>query len=117
MIDEMRQIAEGLPLQPASVVIFGSFARGQAVGESDIDTLLVRPLGIDEIDERWSSTVQQWIDHMETTSGNSVEVLEVGEADIPARLSSKRSVWQEIRRDGLVVRGLSLESLQIVTHE
>jgi len=112
MIEKMRQIAEGLPLEPASVVVFGSFARGDADEESDIETLLVRPLGIDDSDETWSSAVQQWIDQVANVSGNNVEVLEVAEPDVPARLASKRSVWQQIRRDGLVVSGSSLESFQ-----
>lgn len=116
MIEEMRQIAEGLPLEPASVIVFGSFARGQADEESDIDTLLVRPFGVDESDERWSSTVQQWIDQVANVSGNRVEVLEVGIAEAAARLNSKRSVWQDIRREGLVVNGSSLESLESLTN-
>lgn len=116
MIEEMRSIAEGLPTEPTAVILFGSFARAQANEESDIDTLLVRPLGVDESDEAWSSTVQQWIEQVAEVSGNRVEVLEVGEADIPARLNSRRSVWQDIRRDGLVVYGPSLESLESVTH-
>lgn len=116
MIEEMRQIAEGLPLAPVSVVVFGSFARGDAEEESDIDTLMVRPLGIDDSDQGWSSTVQQWIDQVASVSGNSVEVLEVGEADLPARLASKRTVWLEIGRDGIVIHGSSLESLEPAAH-
>ncbi len=113
MIEELRRIAEELPLSPASVVVFGSFALGQADEQSDIDTLLIRPRGIDESDERWSSTVQQWIDHAANVSGNTVEVLEVAEAEVPARLNGNRSVWHDIRREGLVVYGPDLDSFQV----
>jgi predicted nucleotidyltransferase len=111
MLDEMRQIAEGLPHTPASVVVFGSFARGQAEPESDIDTLLVRPQGIEETDEVWEVTVRQWIDQLAAVSGNRVDVLEVAAAEVKARLSSTQTVWQEIRREGILIIGSPLESI------
>jgi len=110
MIRQMRQIAESLPVAPASVVVFGSFARGQADTQSDIDTLIVRPSSVNEADEAWSAAVQQWIDRVSDVSGNRVEVLEVDENDVPTRLDSGRSVWQNIRRDGLIIHGAPLNS-------
>jgi len=116
MIQEMRQLAESLPIPPASVVIFGSFARGQADAEGDIDTLIVRPSGISESDEAWSATVQQWIDRVGEASGNRVEVLEVDQDEVTERLDGGRSVWQEIKRNGLIIFGTPLESFTSVTH-
>lgn len=107
MIEEMGHIAEGLPLSPASVIVFGSFARGGADAESDIDTLLVRPTGSD--DDSWSATVQQWIAQVGEVSGNRVEILEADEDEMPARLDRGGSVWQDIGRDGLVIHGRPLD--------
>lgn len=109
MIHEMRRIAEGLPVSPASVIIFGSFARGEADAESDIDTLLVRPSGVGESDEAWAASVQQWMDRVGGVSGNRVEVLEANEDEVPARLDRGGSVWQDIERDGLIIHGISLD--------
>jgi predicted nucleotidyltransferase len=109
-IQEMRQIAEELPVPPASAIIFGSFARGEADAESDIDALLVRPRGIDEADEAWSASVQQWIDRVGEMSGNRVEVLRANEDEVPARLERGGSIWQDIERDGLLVHGKALDS-------
>jgi predicted nucleotidyltransferase len=114
MIQEMRQIAEGLPVSPASVIIFGSFARGEADADSDIDTLLVRPSGIGESDEAWYASVQQWIDRVGEVSGNRVEVLEASEDEVPARLDRGGSVWQDIERDGLIIHGTSLVTYRSV---
>ncbi|HEX6299608.1 MAG TPA: nucleotidyltransferase domain-containing protein [Acidimicrobiia bacterium] len=116
MIHEMRQIAEGLPVAPASVIIFGSFARGEADAESDIDTLLVRPTRIDESNESWSASVQQWIERVGEVSGNRVEVLETDEDDVPARLDREGSVWQDIERDGLIIHGPPLDSFRSLSH-
>jgi predicted nucleotidyltransferase len=114
MIQEMRQIAESLPVSPASVIIFGSFARGEADAKSDIDALMIRPSGVDESDEAWSASVQHWVDRVGEVSGNRVEVLEADEDDVPARLDRGGSVWQDIERDGLIVLGRSLDSFRSV---
>jgi predicted nucleotidyltransferase len=116
MIQEMREIAEGLPISPTSVIIFGSFARGEADADSDVDTLLVRPSGVSESDDAWYASVQQWIDRVGEVSGNRVEVLEADEDDVPARLASERSVWQDIERDGLIIHGRAVDSFRSVSH-
>ena len=115
MIEEMRPIAEGLAIPAASVIVFGSFARGQADAESDIDTLMIRPRGISELDEAWSASVQQWIDRVGEVSGNRVEVLEADEDEVPARLDRGGSVWRDIERDGLIIYGTPLDSYRSVS--
>jgi predicted nucleotidyltransferase len=115
MIQKMREIAEGLPISPTSVIIFGSFARAEADADSDIDTLLVRPGGVSESDDAWYASVRQWIDRVGEVSGNRVEVLEVDEDEVPARLRSGRSVWQDIERDGLIIHGRAVDSFKSVS--
>lgn len=112
MIRHMRQIAEELPVPPASVIIFGSFARGQADADSDIDTVMIRPTSVSESDEAWSSSVQQWIARVGDVSGNRVEVLEADEDDVSARLNRGGNVWQDIERDGLTICGRTLDSFR-----
>ena len=113
MIEEMRHIAESLPLSPASVIVFGSFARGEADAESDIDTLLIRPTGVD--DDSWSASVQQWIEQVGEVSGNRVEVLETDEDEMPARIDRGGSVWKNIDRDGVVIHGRALVGYRSAT--
>lgn len=112
LIGEMTRFAAELPVVPVSAIVFGSFARGEADMGSDIDTVLVRPNGIDESDELWSESVEQWRASVRRASGNRVEVLEVGSDEVAALLSGRRQVWRDIRRDGLVVQGLSLAELE-----
>lgn len=115
MIQKMREIAEGMPIAPTYVTIFGSFARGKADTDSEIDTLLVRPSGISESDDAWYTSVRQWIDRVGEVSRKRVEVLEVDEDDVPARLRSGRNVWQDIERDGLIIHGRAVDSFQSVS--
>jgi len=111
LLEEMGHAAAGLPVAPASVIVFGSFSRGEADAESDIDVVMVRPPGAAEDEEEWWSSIQQWTDTVCRASGNRVEVLEVGADEVAALLGSGRRVWRDIRRGGLVVHGLGLEEL------
>jgi predicted nucleotidyltransferase len=113
MIEEMGRVAADLPVAPVSVIVFGSFTRGEADVQSDIDTVLIRPADLDESDEAWSASVEQWRATVRRVSGNLVEVLEAGSDEIAAHLNSKRQIWRDIRRDGLVVYGLSVAELEV----
>ena len=48
---------------------------------------------------------------VQAITGNPVDVLEVGADEAAVRLASGRPVWRDIRRDGRVVHGLSLDEL------
>jgi len=96
---------------PVSVIVSGSFARGEADEESDIDTVLVRPAHVDESHEAWSASVEQWRSQIHRISGNPAEVLEIGPPEIGARLSSRAPVWRDGRREGIVVQGLAIDEL------
>ena len=111
MLEAMERIADDLAVSPTSVIVFGSFARGEADAHSDIDTILVRPAGVDEDDEAWSASVEQWTNAVSRVSGNRVEVLEVDADEIARHLDSQRQVWRDVRRDGLVVYGLGIDEL------
>jgi predicted nucleotidyltransferase len=112
LIGEMGRAAESLPVPPVSVIVFGSFARGQAERDSDIDAVLVRPAGRDEDDEAWWSSIEEWRRAVSRASGNPVEVLEVGLSDVASRLRAGAQLWREVRRDGIVVHGAGLAELQ-----
>jgi predicted nucleotidyltransferase len=111
MIEEMGRIADDLPVAPVAVIVFGSVARGEADARSDIDTVLIRPMEVDESDEAWSASVEQWRATVRRVSGNAVEVLEVGSDEVATHLNSRRQIWRDIRRDGLVVFGSTLDEL------
>ena len=113
VVEKMGRTAGDLPVVPVSVIIFGSFAQGEADAQSDIDTVLVRPADVEESDDGWSASVEQWRDTVRRVSGNPVEVLEVGSDEIAKRLHSRRQIWHDIRRDGLVVHGLSIDELEV----
>jgi DNA-binding transcriptional ArsR family regulator len=109
VLTEIGQAAADLPVAPASVIVFGSFARGEAGTDSDLDAVFVRPDAVGPDDDEWASSVEQWRTAVTTLTGNRVEVLEISINDLAARLDSGQTVWRDIRRDGRVVHGRQLD--------
>lgn len=111
VLDDIGRTARALPVPPVSVIVFGSFARREATTDSDIDLVVVRPGSIDEDDEQWSSSIEGWRSGVRRLTGNPVEVIEVSAEDVASRLAGRSELWNEIRRDGRVVHGVSLDRL------
>lgn len=110
LLQEMRKTTARLRPAPASVVLFGSAATGEAGADSDIDLLVVRPAG-DTDDDAWTPAIMKWTAHIREFSGNPVNVLEENEEDIPRLLRSRRSLWDSIRSQGVLLSGKSLDEL------
>jgi predicted nucleotidyltransferase len=112
VLSELGGLAKSMVIPPVSIIVFGSFARGEAGRESDIDIVMVRGSCIDASSE-WSEGLDEWRRSARRLTGNEVEVMEVDEFDVSLRLRSRRPVWQDIRREGIVVFGKTLQELQV----
>jgi DNA-binding transcriptional ArsR family regulator len=112
VLDEMGSAVSRLDSPPVSIVVFGSFARGEADSESDIDVLVVRPLDVEEDDLSWREALDGWREHVSRLTGNRVETLEVTEQDMPRLLRSRKSLWTDVQRDGVVVFGSPIMALK-----
>lgn len=111
VLAELGSFAPELAEVPRSVIVFGSFARGEADVESDIDVVIVRPRSVAADDETWEHSIGQLRGRIRTITGNRVEVLEVGEDEVAVKLSGRAQVWRDVRREGIVVHGASIEEL------
>ena len=103
--------AAALPVPPASVIVFGSFARGAAGRDSDVDVVVVRPDEISEDDEDWSASIENWRNEATAIAGNTVQILEVSASDAQSRLRSNKQLWRDIHLDGVVIQGLTTSEL------
>ena len=102
-IERLRVLADGIRPVPANLVVFGSFARGEADVESDVDVLVVRRIDVDEDDERWGDALSNWLVDARRVVGNSVNHIEIAEPALP-RLCRGR-LGREIVRDAIVLLG------------
>ena len=112
VLARLGEVVGLMPLPPVSVIVFGSFARRAADRDSDIDVVIVRPDEVDSEDETWVAGVEQWRRDARLISGNTVEVIEIDLASAIEKLKSGGPLWTEIARDGLVVRGATINELR-----
>lgn len=111
VLAELGRRAEMLAVHPISIVVFGSFARGDTNGDSDLDAVFVRPRQVEE-DEHWAVAVEEWRQSARRLTGNRVEVVEAEESSISRLLRSRKLLWADIAREGVVVFGAGLEELR-----
>jgi hypothetical protein len=115
VLEAMGAGAAALPSPPASMIVFGSFARGAAGRESDVDVVVVRPDEISEDDEDWSASIESWRNEATATAGNTVQILDVSASEAKSRLRSDKQLWRDIHRDGVVIHGLTIRELSEAT--
>jgi hypothetical protein len=112
VLADMGSTAARLEPPPVSLVVFGSFARGEADSGSDIDLLVVRPRHLEEEDPAWRHGLDDWAGQVARLAGNRTELLEVGEAALPRLLQRRKPLWVDIQRDGILVFGSPLAALK-----
>jgi len=110
----LRQIGEAASVispGPVSIIAFGSFARGEADADSDIDLAVVRADDVDDDDERWAESIDVWRRQVRALTGNEVEIVEATASEAARKLRGRSELWRNIRRDGIVVHGRTLDAL------
>lgn len=112
VLREIGAAAAELDPPPMSVIVFGSFARGDADRLSDLDVVFVRGRTIAEDDPDWRNVVDAWREHARRLTGNPVELLEVSDEEASRRLRGGTPFWLDVQRDGVVVYGASIEDLK-----
>lgn len=94
---------------PASLMVFGSFARGEAHSESDLDVVAVRPAGVGPDHDEWTDALGRWQDIARRIVGNPVNLLELAFGDLGHPKVRRGSVWDSIATEGVVLAGARLE--------
>jgi predicted nucleotidyltransferase len=114
VLDRLTDFAALISPAPASLVVFGSFARGQAGAASDLDVLVVRPAGVPGDDDGWTDSLGAWTDRARRIVGNPVNLVEVSADELPELLSRPTpSLWSEIVTDGVVLLGAPINTVGV----
>jgi predicted nucleotidyltransferase len=106
LIEKMREQVEAWALSCEGAWIFGSFARGEATCDSDIDVLLVRPNGAnyeEEFEDAWD---EQWMEFSRKVSawtGNDCQVIMFSQEEFIQLLESGEQLGKDLRRDGIAL--------------
>jgi len=111
VLDRLRAEAASITPAPASLLVFGSFARGQARAASDLDVLAVQSHQLRWEDDTWTESLWGWVRLARRLVGNPVELVEVSLEEVPELLARSGSVWQAIATEGMVLAGRPLPEL------
>jgi predicted nucleotidyltransferase len=112
-IVEITELARKIDPPAVSVLLFGSFARGTADAESDIDIVVIRADAIDEDADAWCASIDTFRQSIQSLSGNSVDLLELTESQAVHGLANGSDLWQGIAKDGIAIFGTDLASLRL----
>lgn len=113
VVDRLRNAAGDIDPAPDGLILFGSFARGEATAASDIDVLAIRPGGADP--ERWSQALATFTNRARRISGNPVQVLDYDLDELRRKAGPRartgKSFWEALQRDSVVLVGASIDGL------
>lgn len=77
LFDRVATTVEGWDVAPRHVSWFGSFARGEARSDSDIDVLVIRPVGLaGPAEMEWHSQLAELESSLNAWTGNPVQIVD-----------------------------------------
>lgn len=91
-----------------SIVLFGSEARGEARPDSDTDLLLFVETKNENLDRRISDACHEY----SSQQGLHTSWVVVDLADLKEWEETDHEFWRNIRREGIVLRGMSVNGLR-----
>ena len=110
----LRRSSAEIEPAPVSLVVFGSFVRGDADVRSDVDVLVVRPKLTADALNVWTDSLGRWADLASRTLGNPVNLVEASADELPDLLAQEApSLWSDIAAEGVVLVGSSLADLAV----
>jgi len=113
VIVRLRGLATELEPAPETLLIFGSFARGEADSHSDLDVLAVRSPAADP--DKWAAALSAFTEQARDLTGNPIQVLECDLADLRRKAGPRakvgRDFWNAVRRDAILLTGSPLDDL------
>lgn len=99
-------------VEPIHAGLFGSFARGTADAESDIDVLLVRPEAlVDGDDVAWLEQVGRLDQHISAWTGNAAQIIDLTPATLSQMARDADPLVDSWRADDIVLQGESILDL------
>jgi len=105
LFDRMRSTITSWDPEPAAAWVFGSFARGEAHTDSDIDILVVRPDSVGEDDPAWQRQITRFDQDVRDWSGNDCNTIEFGRREFAELVASSERLPTDVADDGIHLFG------------
>ena len=105
LVHRLRNAIDAWEIPPVHASLFGSAARGDGDASSDIDLLIVRPVGVDPDDADWRGQVDRLADLVRRWTGNNAGIAEVSEGELPRLRKDRPPVVEEVSEDAVDLAG------------
>jgi predicted nucleotidyltransferase len=113
VIARLRTLASELDPAPETLLMFGSFARGEADSHSDLDLLAVRSPSANP--DKWAAALSVFAEQAHELAGSPVQVLDYDLDELRRKAGPRarvgRDFWNAVRRDAIVLTGSQLDDL------
>lgn len=119
VLEQLQAFASAIDPPPVTLAVFGSFARGEADADSDVDMLAIRPPDCDP--DAWSATVSSFAERAQRLIGNPVHVIDYDLKEFRRKAGAAgetagANFWSAVRRDAIVLAGTAWEDLLVESH-
>lgn len=112
IVGHIRAEVGSWAVEPAHAGLFGSFARGTAGADSDIDVLLVRPEASAELDEdEWLEQLDRLDHRIRAWTGNTAQIIDLDPATLGQMARDADPLVDSWRGEDIHVHGESLLDL------
>ncbi|UFU07545.1 nucleotidyltransferase domain-containing protein [Ruania halotolerans] len=108
LFDRLRDLIMSWEIEPTTVAVFGSAARGDGGVDSDVDILIVHHTADEPM---WTSQVDTLRESVLTWTGNHCQVYDITDTDFARHVTTGEAIVDEWRRDAVVVFGTLLDRL------
>lgn len=112
IIERLRREVSGWEIEPSHAGLFGSFARGTADADSDIDVLLVRQIELPESDEdMWLEQIDRLDRLILAWTGNTPQIVDLAPTTLAQMARDSDPLVDSWRADDIEIHGPRLLDL------
>lgn len=106
LFDRIRKEVASWEVEPIHAGLFGSFARGTADSDSDIDVLLVRPAALTDVEEaNWLEQLDRLDHHIRVWTGNTAQLIDLTSTTLGQMARETDPLVDSWRADDIPVHG------------
>ena len=106
----IRELVREWDVPPDTVALFGSAARRQAVRQSDVDLLVVRPDAIDLENDVWRGQLGDLVVIIEELCGNRVHLVEISRSELTDTIEAGEPLIESLQREARTLVGEDLRA-------